>query len=58
MLDTKGPGFFDGMVKAPTGAARKKQASEAWAEGKQALNEYIRLANEGLMLELNKLPAI
>ena len=52
--DKKG-GFFGGETKAPTGEARKKAATEAWLDGKKALNEYIRIANEGLMRELNKI---
>ena len=52
--DKKG-GFFGGEVKAPTGAERKKLATQAYADGKTALNEYIRIANEGLMRELNKI---
>ena len=52
--DKKG-GFFGGEVKAPTGAARKNLAVQAYADGKAALNEYIRIANEGLMRELNKI---
>jgi hypothetical protein len=34
------------------------QALTAFAEGKAALNEYIRIADEGLMLELNKIDQI
>ena len=30
----------------------------AWEEGKAALNEYIRIADDGLMLELNKIEPI
>ena len=55
--DKKG-GFFGGEVKAPTGAERKKLAAQAYADGKTALNEYIRIANEGLMRELNKIDSI
>lgn len=56
--DIKGEGFFDPVVKAPTGAARKQAALAAWTKGKDALNEYVRLANDGLMFELNKLTTI
>ena len=56
--DRKGEGFFAADIKMPTGAARKKQAQEAYASGKKALNAYVKLANAGLMLELNKLPEI
>jgi hypothetical protein len=56
--DRKGAGFFDPVIKSPTGDARKKQATEAYASGKTALNEYIRLANEGLMRELNTIDTI
>jgi hypothetical protein len=34
------------------------QAEEAWTEGKAALQEYVRLANEGLTFELNKIDGI
>lgn len=56
--DKKGEGFFAADIKMPTGEARKKQALEAYAKGKDALNEYVKIANAGLMLELNKLPEI
>lgn len=53
VLDVKGPGFFDSVVKAPEGAERKKRALDAYARGKTALNEWIKIANVGLMRELN-----
>ena len=52
--DKKG-GFLQADTKAPTGAARKKAATDAWLDGKKAINEYIRIANEGMMRELNKI---
>ena len=52
--DKKG-GFLQSDTLAPTGEARKKAATEAWLDGKKAINEYIRIANEGLMRELNKI---
>jgi len=54
--DRKGEGFFAQTIKMPTGEARKKQAKEAYANGMKALDEYVRILNEGLMLELNKIP--
>lgn len=54
--DRKGEGFFAGTIKAPTGKERTKQAKEAWAEGKAALDKYTTILNDGLMLELNKIP--
>ena len=56
--DTKEPGFFGKTFKAPTGSARKQQASTAWAAGKIAFNEYVKDLNSGLMLELNPLKQI
>ena len=58
-VNDKAGGFLGtGGSKAPTGAARKTQAQQAWADGKAALNSYISIANEGLMLELNKIDQI
>lgn len=54
--DRKGEGLFAGTIKAPTGKERTKQAKEAWAEGKAALDQYTATLNDGLMLELNKIP--
>ena len=51
--DVKGEGFFAADIKMPTGAARKKQAQEAWKTGKDAFNDYIDITNRGLMRELN-----
>ena len=34
------------------------QAVEAYNAGKEALNNYITIANDGLMLELNKIEPI
>jgi len=56
--DRPGQGFFAAKIKAPTGAAKKKQALEAFKKGKEAYNEYIKIANDGLMLELTKLDAM
>lgn len=56
--DRKGNGFFAADIKMPTGAAKKKQASESYAKAKEALNEYIKIGNNGLMLELNKIDTI
>jgi len=56
--DRKGEGFFAADIKMPQGAARKKQGQEAWTKGKAAINEYITIANKGLMLELNKIDTI
>lgn len=56
--DLKGKGFFAPDIKMPVGEARKKQAQESWEKGKKALNEYITIANTGLMLELNKIDTI
>lgn len=53
--DRKGEGFFAADIKMPTGAARQKQAQDAWLKGKNAINEYITIANTGLMRELNKI---
>ena len=44
--DKAGGLFGTGAVKAPTGAARKTQALQAWNDGKAALNAYISIANE------------
>eukprot|EP00600_Ochromonadales_sp_CCMP1393_P009591 CAMPEP_0174975654 /NCGR_PEP_ID=MMETSP0004_2-20121128/12567_1 /TAXON_ID=420556 /ORGANISM="Ochromonas sp., Strain CCMP1393" /LENGTH=229 /DNA_ID=CAMNT_0016226537 /DNA_START=58 /DNA_END=747 /DNA_ORIENTATION=- len=54
----KGEGFFAPDIKMPTGGARDKQANEAWKAGKEALNAYLGIFNDGLMLELNKLETI
>ena len=35
-----------------------KKAQKAYSDGKVALNEYVRIMNDGLMLELNKLNTI
>ena len=58
--DRKGDGFlfFAKDIKMPTGAERKKQALTAYAAGKTILNDYVNILNDGLMLELNKLPNI
>lgn len=56
--DRKGEGFFAPDIKMPKGADRKKQAQKAYSDGKVALNEYVRIMNDGLMLELNKLNTI
>ena len=56
--DLKGDGFFAGTIKMPEGAARVKQAKESYAAGKTAINEYVKIFNSGLMLELNKLDGI
>jgi hypothetical protein len=48
--------FFSPTIKMPTGAERKEQAKEGYAEAVQAYNKYITVANKGLMMELNKLP--
>ena len=56
--EMKGDGFFAGTVKAPTGAARKQQALAGYNAGKEAVNEYVKIANDGLMLELNKLDSL
>jgi hypothetical protein len=56
--DRKGEGFFAADIKMPTGEARTEQAKKAWAAGKEALNGYIATANDGLMLELNKIDTI
>eukprot|EP01035_Chromulina_nebulosa_P019782 gene19782-25722_t len=56
--DQKGEGFFAPDIKMPTGPARKYQAEEAWLNGKEALNKYIQIANDGLMFELNKINEI
>lgn len=56
--DRKGNGFFAADIKMPTGAAKKKQALESYAKAKAALNEYITIGNNGLMLELNKIETI
>ena len=34
------------------------KALGAWARGKEAINQYVEIANTGLMLELNKLKSI
>eukprot|EP01031_Cornospumella_fuschlensis_P031593 gene31592-38181_t len=54
--DRKGEGFFAATKKAPTGKERTKQAKDAWARGMAALDQYVKILNEGLMLELNKVP--
>lgn len=56
--DRPGNGFFAAKIKAPTGAERKKQAVDAFKRGKSAYNEYVKVANDGLMLELNKLESM
>ena len=58
VLERRGDGFFAGMVQPPTGSARTAQAKAAVAKAKGAYNEYVRIFNEGLMLELNKLPSV
>lgn len=58
VMDMPGEGFFSGKKKAPTGSERKKQAMEAYKAGREALNSYIRIFNEGLMMELTKLEPI
>ena len=52
---TKGQGFFASDVPA---SKDKKLAKKAFDDGKKALNEYIKIANDGLMLELNKIDSI
>ena len=52
------PGFFGGEIKIPEGGARKKQALDAWNTGKEAINQYITIANSGLMLELTQIEKI
>jgi len=54
--DRKGEGLFASTIKMPVGEARTKQAKEAYAKGSAALDEYVRILDEGLMLELNKIP--
>jgi len=56
--DRKGSGFFAADIKMPTGAAKKKLALESYAKAKESLNEYIKIGNTGLMLELNKIDTI
>jgi hypothetical protein len=56
--DKPGKFFFQGPEKAPTGRDRKKIALAAFEKGKTALNTYIKLGNDGLMLELNKIETI
>ena len=56
--DRKVGGFFGTEIKMPTGKERKTQALNAWTKGKDALNSYIKIANDGLMLELNKIETI
>lgn len=58
VIDVKESGFFGKTIKAPTGNARKQQATAAFAAAKKAYNEYITDLNLGLMLELNKLSTI
>eukprot|EP01036_Dinobryon_divergens_P025509 gene25509-34062_t len=56
--DMPGEGFFAATIKMPTGNERTKQGLEAWNDGKVAINSYIEIFNDGLMLELNKLKPI
>ena len=51
--DMKEGGFFSATLKKPTGGEKKKQALQAWKEGKEALDEYISIFNLGLMREVN-----
>lgn len=51
-------GFFGKTIKMPTGKERKIQAQNSWTKGKEALNSYIKIANDGLMLELSKIDTI
>lgn len=51
--DMKGEGFFAADIKKPTGGAKKKQALQAWADGRKALKEYVDIFNAGLMREVN-----
>lgn len=52
---TPGSGFFASDVPA---SKDKKVARQAYEDGKNALNEYIKVVNTGLMLELNKIDTI
>lgn len=52
---TKGQGFFASDTPA---SKDKKAAKKAFEDGKNALNEFIKIANNGLMLELNKIDSI
>ena len=52
---TKGSGFFASDVPA---SKDKKIARKAYEDGKKALNEYLKIVNTGLMLELNKIDTI
>jgi hypothetical protein len=52
---TKGTGFFASDVPA---SKDKKVARKAYEDGKKALNEYVKIVNNGLMLELNKIDTI
>jgi len=58
VMDVKEPGFFGKTIKAPTGSARKQQATAAFSAARTAYNAYIKDLNLGLMLELNKLPEV
>lgn len=51
--DMKEGGFFSATSKKYTGSEKKKQALQAWKEGKEALSEYIDIFNLGLMREVN-----
>ena len=46
---TKGDGLFAPDIPIPTGAARIKQAKDAYASGRTALSSYVNLVNRGLM---------
>lgn len=48
--------FFSPTIKMPTGPARKKQAQEGLKSATESYNNFVTIANKGLMRELNKLP--
>jgi hypothetical protein len=48
--------FFSPTIKMPAGPARKKQAQEGLKSATESYNNFVTIANKGLMRELNKLP--
>ena len=51
-----GGGLFDVVGKAPSQSELAKQVQELYLKGGNAYNQYVFLANDGLPVQLAKLP--
>ena len=51
-----GGGLFGGGSKGPSQSELKKQVQELYLKGGNAYNQYVFACNDGLPIQLNKLP--